>query len=463
MVRVCWPVAAVLTLGVAVRAGATTGGAHGEPPVQRIVLPNGLTVLLATDRSSPLVGMQLRYRVGTRDEPASRPGMAALVQRMMVRATVHLGEGDYDRYLDAAGGFDSGWLTALDHSSFWVTVPAEELALPLWLWSDQMGFFAGRLDDRLIAQQLQVAHNERVQRIENRPAGIVSDLIEAELYPSGHPYHAGTLRGTAGLKGVTASELRAFVESHYTPDQALLVLTGDFDPGRARALVEKYFGSLRPAHAPARRSGAAPTLAGEVRLHVAARVELPSVDIAWRTPPIYGAGDAELDLVAELLVGDRAGWLRWKLVDEWKIAASVSAHQHSHELGSEFVIHVTASRGHTPRELVDGVDRVLRDLQSGAVDNYSMRCTIAGYLINRLFDTERRLHRSEVYAECERRNLHTRCIEEWVARYTTIDPGGLSTVAARELPLGRRVVVEVTPTPDAPIAGELRSRMGASR
>jgi zinc protease len=460
MARACGPIVALLTLGVLGHARATTSAAPGEPSVERTVLPNGLTVLLAVDRSAPLVGMQLRYRVGTRDEPASRPGLATLVQRLMARATMHVGEGDYDRYLDAVGGYDAGWRTSLDQSTFWVTVPAEELALPLWLWSDQMGFFAGALNDRLIAQQLQVTHNERVQWFENRPAGIVPELIAAELYPSGHPYHGGALRGTAGLKGVTASELRAFVESHYTPDQATLVVTGDFDPRRARALVEKYFGSLRPARPAARRSDAVPTPAGEVRLQVAARVELPSVTIAWRTAPIFAWGDAELDLIAELLEGQRAGWLRWRLVYDWKIAASVSAHQDSRELGSEFVIHAIASRGHTPRELVDGIDRVLRELQSGGVDGYSMRGTLAGFLTDRLFDAERRLQRADLYHECEQRSVHTRCIDDFISRYTTINPRSLVAVAARELPFDRRVVVEVTPAPDAPIAGALRSRSG---
>src|SRR6476469_6970993 len=167
MVRWCGRLVVLLALGVTSHAGATTRDVPIDLPVQRFVLPNGLTVLLAPDHKAPLVGMQLRYRVGTRDDPQSRPGLTALAQRMMMRATMHVGEGDYDRYLDTAGGFDSGWTTSLDQSTFWVTVPSEELALPLWLWSDQMGFFAGRVDDRLIAQQLQVARNERVERYGN--------------------------------------------------------------------------------------------------------------------------------------------------------------------------------------------------------------------------------------------------------------------------------------------------------
>jgi predicted Zn-dependent peptidase len=150
-------------------------------------------------------------------------------------------------------------------------------------------------------------------------------------------------------------------------------------------------------------------------------------------------------------------------VDEWKIAASVSAFQYSRELGSQFVIEATASRGHTPRELVDGIDRVLRGLQSRPVDAYSMHSAMAEHVVARSFEAERRLHRTDLYAGCEQRNIHTRCIDAWMSRYTTIGAQDLSTVAARELPLDRRVVVEVTPAPDAPIAGELRHKSGGFR
>jgi hypothetical protein len=110
------------------------------------VLPNGLTVVLVVDHRSPLVGMELRYRTGRRGDPAGRPGLTILVQNPMVRSTAHLREGDYARDLDAAGAWDSRWLVNDDRTAFRVTVPSNQVALPLWMWSDQMGFFADRLD-----------------------------------------------------------------------------------------------------------------------------------------------------------------------------------------------------------------------------------------------------------------------------------------------------------------------------
>jgi predicted Zn-dependent peptidase len=272
---------------------------------------------------------------------------------------------------------------------------------------------------------------------------------------------------------MTVRELRDFLESHYTPDRAILTLTGDFDARRAQALLVRYFGSLparaaRPGQKPAATvtptnpalalTAIAPSLIGEVRLKVAARVELPSVALYWPTVPFYEPGDAELDLVAELLVGRRAGWLRWKLIDELKIATGVWAHQASHALGSEFQIYATATPGHTPTELANAIDSVLRTLQSDPPNDHSFSGTLAGFLFDRALATEQNSVAANMYADCEDQGVRSGCVRFLFSRYTAVDAQRLSAVAAQALPLGRRVVVEVTPASDAPIAGELRSR-----
>jgi predicted Zn-dependent peptidase len=457
---------AALAVGLAVArgpgAGAATDVGRREAPINRVVLPNGLTVLLVREGKVPLVGMTLQYRVGSRDDPAERPGLSALAAKMMVRTTMHLAEGEYERRLEAAGSYDSKWNTGFDRSTLALTVPAEEIALPLWLWSDQMGFFAQRIDERLIQQQLAALRNERLQKIDSRPAGRVSELASQALYPAGHPYRHAALFLVDGLTSVTPAELRAFVLSHYTPDRATLVLTGDFDSRRALELVVKYFGSLRAGGATARPAAPAPALAGGTRLEVEAGVELPAVTIAWPTPPDYAPGDAELALVAELLVGKRAGWLRWRLVDELGVATDVSAHQRSRELGSEFVITVRAARGHTPAELVAAVDEVLGRLQQHPPDGFSFGGALSGLFLERVGAIEQSVERATIYADCERQGVRAGCVSWWLRPFTTIEPGALSDAVIRWLPLARRVVVETIPTAGAPVAGQLRS-VGAGK
>ena len=144
---------------------------------------------------NPCSWVSFCYQVGWRDEPDVRSGLASLVPRLMVRATTHLAEGQYDRALDAAGATGSIWRVEPDRTCFKTTVPAAEVALPLWLWSDQMGFLSGRLDQRLIDQQIVTVKNEQVQRIENTPLGHLADIQNARIYPPGHPYRAAALPG----------------------------------------------------------------------------------------------------------------------------------------------------------------------------------------------------------------------------------------------------------------------------
>lgn len=430
-----------------------------EVPAATVVLPNGLTVVLAEDHHSPLVGVHLAYRVGTRDDPAARQGLALLIPWMMVRATKHVGEGQYDRLLDEAGAFDRDWSVQFDRTRFHVTVPSEALALPLWLMSDQMGFFSPRVDERLIAEQLPMLRSQRAQKVENVLDGHVFELVQDELFPPGHPYRGGELRNAERLRGLSADEVRAFVGAHYGPNRAVLVLSGDFDTPHALELVLKYFGPI-PAMAQAEqwKVPASPPR-GETRLQVAAEVESAAVTIAWPTAALHARDDAELDVVASLLTGTRAGWLRWSLVDQMQIAESVTAEQRSRALGSTFMIRAVARAGHTASELVAAIDQTLRKLQSTPPDAFSTRGAITEVVLRLAFRVEPAAGRARAYSECVEFGLRGDCLRNLLSPYLTIDAARLTEVAARELPLDRRVVAEVTPTPGAPRAGALRSGM----
>ncbi|HEY8088892.1 MAG TPA: pitrilysin family protein [Polyangiaceae bacterium] len=451
-----WLVGAVAVLGATVTSHATADSASAGTPVPRVVLPNGLVVLLSEDHKAPVVGLELRYAVGSRDDPPDRPGLAALTQRLMVQATKHVGKEQYERWLDSAGAWESRYTTSLDRTIFSVTVPADRVALPLWLWSDQMGFLVERIDDRLVAEQVAVVLNEHAQKIDGAPAGRLHDLVDAAMYPPEHPYHRGWLHGSPDLANVTAREVRAFVQAHYRPEQAILALAGDFESVRALSLAHQYFAPVGTAGSPVHVEGKRPRLDREVRLTVAARVELPMVMLAWATPPQNAPGDAELDLVGQLLTGSRAGWLRWKLVDELKIASQVSARESSRQYGSQFMIEATATRGHRPEELVDAIDQVLQKLQASAPDEHSMHGTTTGFMVDPSFSLEQSGTRADRFAGCEEMHVSGGCLEAWSARYTSVQAEDLSAVAVRELPLSRRVMAAVFPSEDAPIGGELR-------
>jgi zinc protease len=422
---------------------------------QRFVLPNGLTAILAPDAEMPVVGMELSYEVGVRDEPDQRPGLAAVVQRLMQHATRHVGPGDYERLLQEVGG---RWqsVTNLDRTFFEATVPSQAIALPLWLWSDQMGFLAETLTDAGVAQQIAELDDSYVRRFENVPLGHLWQTTNQAIFPAGHPHHNGNPRPAQAMRGLTAAEVRQFIARNYTPGRARLVLSGAFNPTQARRLIAQYFASLPAGAAAPRRTAEPPVLRGETRLHLAAHVELPAVTVAWSTSPDFQPKDAALDTVAELLTGDRAGLLRIKLVDQLRIATEVSAEQESHRLGSTFVIKATAAPGHTSAELLAGIDGVLRDAVSRPPTQYFFVGAVAGYVLDHVFTLQTHALRASQYAHCDEHGVTQRCVGTVLDRYLRLVPGDLSRAIAAQLPLDRRVVIEVVPSPDAPIAGEVR-------
>ena len=423
---------------------------------ERFVLPNGMTVILAPDFETPVVGMEMSYQVGVADEPAGRSGLASVAQSLMLRGTRHVGSGEYDQVLQGAGGRWS-WRTGIDRSFFSATVPSDAIALPLWLWSDQMGFLAETLTDARIAQQVAEIDDDYARRSEDVPLGHLWQTMDQALYPPSHPYHQAANRPGQALRGITVAEVRAFLERYYTPDRARLVLSGAFDPARARFLVTQYFGTLRAGAAGFRRSAERPVLGHETRLRLAARVDLPAVSLVWSTSPDFQADDAALDAVAELLTGRRAGLLRIKLIDELKIATEVSAHQYSRRLGSMFVITATAAPGHTAADLLVAIDDVLSGAKANPPSVYLFIGAVTGFVIDWVFALQTHAARAGQYAYCDERGVLQSCIDTWLRRYLKLTASDLSNAIARQLPLDRRVVIEVLPTPDAPIAGELRT------
>jgi len=423
---------------------------------QRFVLANGMTVILAPDFEAPVVGMELTYDVGVRDEPEQRPGLASVVQSLMMRGSKHFGSGDYARLLQEAGGFWR-WKTGTDRSFFSATLPADAIALPLWLWSDQMGFLSETLTDARIAQQVAEIDDDYVRRFEDVPLGHLSQASDGAIYPPGHPYHEAAIRPRQALQGLTVAEVRAFLERYYTPDRARLVISGAFDPAQARALVTRYFETIGRGRAGQRRNAERPIPTHETRLRLAAHVDLAAVRLAWSTPADFEPDDAALDAVAELLTGSRAGLLRFKLVDELKIATEVSAHQYSRRLGSTFVIDATAAPGHTAADLLAAIDAVLRDTEAHPPNDHFFTGSVLGYLTDDVFDLQSHAARANRYQYCDDHGVLQDCVPTCLRRYLKLTASDLSKAIGRQLPLDRRVVIEVVPSPDAPIAGELRN------
>jgi zinc protease len=332
-------------------AAFTTSDTIGQPMQMRCekrVLDNGLSVLVHEDHACPLVAVNLWYHVGSKNERPGRTGLAHLFEHLMFEGSAHHDSG-YFQPLQAAGAVLNGSTNA-DRTNYWEVVPTGAVELALWLESDRMGYLLPALTEAKFANQREVVLNERRQNYENRPYGRAAMAMLSALFPPGHPYHWMTIGSAEDLRATTLDEIRAFFAQHYHPGTASLAIAGAIEPARAFELAEAYFGEI--PRGPARQPVTPPVfVAAPSRLVLEDRVELPRLYLAWHGPRMFAPGDAELDLVADLLANGKTSRLYRSLVYECRLATEVAAFQQSRELSGYFQIVATAAPGHTLEEL----------------------------------------------------------------------------------------------------------------
>jgi zinc protease len=317
-------------------------------PFTKHTLDNGLHVLLHEDHACPIVAINLWYHVGSKNERPGHTGFAHLFEHLMFEGSQHYDRG-YFQPLQAAGAALNGSTNA-DRTNYWEVVPSDALELGLWMESDRMGFLLPALTEAKFSNQRDVVLNERRQNYENRPYGLSSMAILAALFPPDHPYHWTTIGEIADLNTVQLDEVQAFFRRYYHPANASLAIAGDIDPAQTLALVRGYFEEIPPGPT-SEPIAAEATIQSAVPLVLEDRVELPRLYLAWLTPPMFAAGDADLDLASDLLANGKTSRLYRRLVFEERIATDISAAQNSREIGGFLQVTATAAPGHALAEI----------------------------------------------------------------------------------------------------------------
>jgi zinc protease len=323
---------------------------------EKYKLDNGLEVILSEDHRLPLAAVNLWYHVGPANEVPGRTGFAHLFEHMMFEGSRHVPGSSHFHYLEAAGASDINGTTDFDRTNYFETLPSNQLELAIWLESDRMGYLPDKLDQANLSNQQDVVRNERRQSVENAPYGIVEEGLFHELFPKEHPYYGDVIGSHADVQSAKLEDVRNFFRLYYAPNNASLAIVGDFDPEKARELVQKYFGPLKRGEDVPKIKAHTPPITSERRTVIQDNVQLPRVYIAWLTSPIFKPGDAEADLAATILGGGKSSRLYKKLVYEKQIAQDVSANQQSLILGSVFEVQVTAKAGVKPEDLEKAIN-----------------------------------------------------------------------------------------------------------
>jgi predicted Zn-dependent peptidase len=322
-------------------------------PIDQYTLPNGLRVTLSEDHSAPIVAVNLWYHVGSANERPGRTGFAHLFEHMLFQGSEHVGANEHFELVQRAGGTLNG-STWLDRTNYFETVPSHQLALALWLEADRMGALLPAMTQAKLDTQRDVVKNERRWSVDNQPYGTWWERLPALAFPPDHPFHHSLIGSMEDLSEASLDDIAAFFRTYYTPDNAVLTITGDFDPAEARRLVASYFGPIpRGTGRPALPPMDVPAQFGEWRREtVEDDVVVPRLFLAFRTPA-FGTDAYYAASICGAVLGLRKGSRLYRaLVREHEIASEATAFTYDLSKGSDLlIVDATARPGVTIDQL----------------------------------------------------------------------------------------------------------------
>jgi zinc protease len=328
-------------------------------PVRRWRLgTNGLRLITHVDRGAPIVSYQTWFGVGSRHEQPGKTGMAHLFEHLMFNQTESLGPGEFDRVVEKTGG-ESNAATWVDWTYYRLSLPARDLALGARLEAERMTRLV--LDPTTVEAERDVVTNERRERVEDDVDGWLDEQLMALAFEH-HPYRWPTIGWMEDIRGLALDDIRAFYRSWYAPNNAALVVVGDFDEDALLELVAGAYGGIPAATMPVPAPSPEPRQEGERVLRAPKPIATDRVLLGYKAPGQAHADWPVLELLATVLAGSPSARLHRKLVVEQEIASSVDAQLTPFRDPSLFRLAVTVARGHAADEAIASIDRALAEL-----------------------------------------------------------------------------------------------------
>ena len=332
-------------------------------PFETYTLPNGLTVILSPDKTTPTVAVNVWYKVGSKNETVGRTGFAHLFEHVMFTGSGNVPYGLHDKLTEGIGGSNNG-TTNNDRTTYFETVPTNYLESALWLEADRMGYLLDALDLAKLNAQRDVVKNERRQSVDNQPYGRASEILAHATYPPTHPYSWDVIGSMTDLSAASEDDVKSFFRLYYAPNNAFLAIVGDFDPVQTKAWVTKYFGDV-PRGKPITRPKVDPvTLPAEKRLVYEDRVQVPRLYVQWPTVGEKSDDRFALDVLASILAGPRTARITKALVYDEQSAASVNVFQSTNEDVGDFALMITPRPGHALTNLEAAADAIIERLKT---------------------------------------------------------------------------------------------------
>lgn len=341
-------------------------------PYEKYTLPNGLTVLIHEDHSDPIVHVDVTYHVGSAREEINKSGFAHFFEHMMFQGSENVADEAHFKIITEAGGTLNG-TTNRDRTNYFETVPSNQLEKMLWLEADRMGFLLDAVTQEKFEVQRATVKNERGQRYDNQPYGLVSEFTGKHLYPYGHPYSWLTIGYVEDLNRVGVDDLKNFFLRWYGPNNAVLTVGGDVQPKEVLRLVEKYFGSIpvgpsvEPVQVPL------PKLEQDRYVSMIDNyAKLPMLRMVFPTPPRFSKEEAALDCLAEILGQGKTSMFYQNFVKSGK-AVSAHSYNYASELAGEFTVNITPYPGQQLSDIEALVRQTFNDFEKRGVTDEDIR------------------------------------------------------------------------------------------
>ena len=449
--------AAAFALAVALPAA----GAPKEPgwriPTAVRTLPNGLTVVVSEDRSSPTFGLCIAYRIGFRLEPKGRTGFAHLFEHMMFQGTPNAPKGTYDRVIEGGGGINNG-STRYDYTNYIVSAPVSALEAVLWLEADRMKTLD--FSEKNLANQKEVVKEEIRVNVKNRPYGIFywTD-VAATAFDRWENAHDG-YGSFADLDAATVADVRSFFESYYGPNNAVLAIVGDVSAEEAFAKVEKHFGAIPARPAPPRPDVSEKANTRERTLSQSDPLaNVPALAVAWKLPARGSKDDVPAAVLASLLAGGDAsrlylglvkgrelllgveGGVDWPLGDPWTYEGPT--------LLNLFGLYKPDT---TAAAVVAAIDEEIAKVARGGVSAAELERTKTKMVSDLYGQLEMPLDRAVFLSLAQLFTGDPASVNDIPARIGAVTGADLARVASTYLTVANRTVVDRRPAP-APAAG----------
>jgi zinc protease len=368
-------------LTAAALAGAFVLAARGNPAAasrpprlqyQITTLPNGLTVVLSEDHSTPIVHVNLTYHVGSKNEKPGRTGFAHLFEHLMFKGSKNVQPEAHTSMLASIGGQSNAYTTD-DETVFWETVPAQYLPLTLWLEADRMATL--RIDKDTFEGEREVVKEERRMRIDNQPYGRLNEIIYDQAFAV-HPYKHATIGSMADLEAASVDDVRDFYQTYYVPANATLVLVGDFDTPQALQLVAQYLGRVPRADKPVPRDiPQEPAQTKEKRVTLQEPWPLPAVVVAYHVTKDGNPDSYPLHIAAKVLSDGQTSRIYKKLVYEKQMAVAAFGNANLIEDPNLFYAVAIVQPGHSTDEVTNALIAELDRLKTEPITEHELQRT----------------------------------------------------------------------------------------